>query len=146
MRDTRGIVLKWDGTPSKLFFDNQARTAELIGTVITGVAQHGEPMELAPYVHRTVNRTAEGILGGIGWQHIKDEFLERLTADGSWAFLYIVVDSAAVNFKMLRSIIADTLKFKRLLVLFSPCYAHILSLVVKWSLGRRYQYGSLLRV
>ena len=63
------------------------------------------------------------MLGGIGRQDIQNKYIEKMTTGGSWTFLYVVVDSDAVNFKMMRCIISDAIQYKRLLVLFTPCFA-----------------------
>ena len=113
---------------------------------IKGVKLSGEIMELAPSISRPSQKTSLGVLGAIRWNDIKENYIQRLTAGDNWRYLHIVCDSAAVNYKMIRCIIADTMRFPKLLVSFIPCFAHILSLVVKWGLGRKFPYGSILRV
>ena len=102
-------------------------------------------MQIAPYISRPIERTAEGILGAIKWKQINDKYVSRLVSGGYWRFLYVVVDSAAVNFKMMRPIISETMQRSRLIVVCSPCFAHALSLMVKWSFGKQFKYGCMLR-
>ena len=138
-------MLKWGGAPSKLFFDGHARTVELVGTCITAVSSEGDNMQIAPYLSRPIERTSEGMLGAIKWKQISEKYLIPLVSGGSWRFLYVVVDSSADNYKMMRSIIAETTQRTRLIVVFSPCFAHALSLMVKWSFGKNFKYGCMLR-
>ena len=63
--DARGIILKWGGTPCRIFPDDRARTAEIVGTSITEVTSKGDNMQVAPYIRRPNGRTADGILGAI---------------------------------------------------------------------------------
>ena len=102
-------------------------------------------MQIAPYLSRPIERTSEGMLGAIKWKQISEKYLIPLVSGGSWRFLYVVVDSSADNYKMMRSIIAETTQRTRLIVVFSPCFAHALSLMVKWSFGKNFKYGCMLR-
>ena len=139
-------MLYWDGAPAKLWYDGCAKTTELVGCAIRGVLSAEETREIAPTLSRPLGRSSAGILGAIRWIQFKRKYLDPLTADGKWKFLHICVDSAAVNIKTVRCIIAETAHYKRLLVTFSPCFSHVLSLVVKWGLGKDFEYGCLLRV
>ena len=133
--------MPWGGTPTKLFSDERAATTEIVGAIIKAVGTNGEVRELSPIVNRPDVRTAGGILGAIGWSSIKENYLKPLTAGNSRKFLHISADSAAVNYRMVRNIVADCSEFPRLIVSFSPCFAHVLSLVVKWGVGRHFDYG-----
>ena len=55
-----------------------------------------------------------------------------------------MADNAAVNKKVLKYLIAESEKYKRLLVVASPCQAHYLSNATRWSLGGRFRFGTLL--
>ena len=144
--ETRGIVTKRGGAPCRIFYDDQASSAEIAGAVIRAVTSTDESREISPYINRPSERNADGILGAIGWKQVKENHIGRLTADDNWSFLRTVVDSAAVNYKMMRSIIADAMQYRRLIVLLSPCFANAISLMVRWSLGKLLSYGSMLRV
>ena len=128
-----------------MFFDNQASSAEIVGAIVTAVNTNGETRQIAPTVERPDIRTAEGILGAIGWKSIKENYIKPLMTGNGWKFLHIKVDSACVNYKMIRIIVADCAEFPRLIVSFTPCHAHVLSLMAKWGIGRHFEYGSLLR-
>ena len=139
-------MLCWGGTPAKLFFDNQASSAEIVGAIVKAGTIIGETRQIAPTVERPDIRTAEGILGAIGWKSIKENYIKPLVSGNEWKFLHITVDSASANYKMIRTIVADCAEFPRLIVSFTPCFAHVLSLMVKWAIGRHFEYGSILRV
>ena len=129
----------------KLFRDGSSKSCEIVGAVLRCVLSTGDSTQLAPIINQPSAKTAAGILGGIAWGRIRGNYLEDLPADGSWKFLHIVCDAAATNFKIPRRILSDTMRFPRLLANCTPCYAHVLSLVVKWGLGKRYDYGGMLR-
>ena len=130
--DTRGILLSRDGAPGRLFSDRSAQTTEIVGTVLKAVSPTGKTQQLAPMISRPTAKTSYGLLAAIGWGDIRNNYLRRLTSSNSWKFLHFVCDSAAVNYKMIRCIVSDTMQFPRLMVSFSPCYDHVLSLVDKW--------------
>ena len=140
-----GLMLSWGGTPATLFIDNEVRSVEIVGTVILGISKGGDSTPIASFARRPSSRTALGMLGGIERGRIKEDYVRRMTADGGWEFLHIVTDSAAVNYKMMRLIVADTMDPDRLLVVCTPCEAHILSNCVEWALRKGLDYGKLLR-
>ena len=126
-----GLLLCFYGPPAKLFDDNAAQTAAIVGEVLKGVFRSGGAQRLFPIINRSIAETRGGILGAVDCCGISGNYITRRAAGDSWAFLHVSCDSEATNSQTIRYISADTMRCPRLLVSFIPRLDHSLSPVAK---------------
>ena len=104
-------------------------------------------METAPGNEWAANRTSLGIQGAPNLNAVGNYYIRNLSGVGnSWIFMLIFTDSDGVNLATARRIIAELSRCERLMVEFSPFYAHELSNCTIWGHGNLRHYGERLRI
>ena len=135
------LQLFLDGTPLKMFHEGRVVNVEVYCRLLLAYGDSGVCKRNFPTLAVPPDSTAAGIVSILPLSGL---YIDDLTVNPGFKFLFINCDGANTNRKAIRMLMSELQNRRDLLVVVNFCSAHAMNRAVKWGLGVFY-YGDFPR-